>query len=242
MAQSLRVLILEDREPDARVVMAELRRAGYDLQWQRVDTERDYIAGLETNPDIVLADYNLPQFSAPEALQILRKTQMDIPFIIISGTIGEEVAVAAMKEGATDFLLKDRMGRLGQAVNQAMEQRHLRDIQRRAEVMLRDRTRFICLTAEIGLSLNQPGSLQEMLQPCAESLVRNLDLALVRIWTFDETEDMLELQARAGIEVDNESRFARIPLGEHYVGRMARDRLTFSTNELIGDPNFPEAE
>lgn len=238
MPQPLRVLILEDRPSDARLVLSELRHAGYEPQWDRVDTEQDYITHLQSAPDIILADYNLPQFSAPEALQILRKSQLDIPFIIVTGSIGEEVAVVAMKEGATDFLLKDRMGRLGQAVGQALEQRRLRDNQRQAEETLREKTQFSQLTGDVGLSLNRAGALRDMLQPCAESLVRHLDIALARIWTFDEALDSLDLQASAGIDTGLDGDYARVRLGTHIIGRVAQERVAQATNDLANDERF----
>ena len=79
-----------------------------------------------TLPDLILSDYTLPQFDAPHALRILRELELDIPFIIVSGSIGEDLAVRAMQEGASDYLLKDRLGRLGQAVKGALAQQDLR--------------------------------------------------------------------------------------------------------------------
>ena len=104
----------------------ELRQAGFDPRWHRVETEDEFVSGLGAKPDVILADYNLPQFAGMRALQILQKRGIDIPFILVSGTIGEDMAVAAVKAGATDYLLKDRMARLGSAVAQALEQHRLR--------------------------------------------------------------------------------------------------------------------
>jgi signal transduction histidine kinase len=101
----------------------QLRRAGFVLDWQRVETEAEYRAALAHEPDVILADYSLPRFDAMRALAILREHGADIPFIIVSGSIGEERAVAAMREGATDYLLKDRPARIGPAVQAALDQR-----------------------------------------------------------------------------------------------------------------------
>lgn len=136
MAKPLRILILEDQAADAEIMVFELRQAGFDLEWQRVDTKADYVAGLSTQPDIILADYRLPQFDALKALELLKESGHDIPFIIVSGTIGEEIAVKAMKLGADDYLLKDRLARLGLAITQALEEKHLRDEKQRAEKAL----------------------------------------------------------------------------------------------------------
>lgn len=136
MAEPLRILILEDQAADAEIMVFELRQAGFDLEWQRVDTKADYEAGLSTQPDIILADYRLPQFDALKALELLKKSGQDIPFIIVSGTIGEELAVKAIKLGADDYLLKDRLARLGAAVTQALEEKRLRDEKLRTEKAL----------------------------------------------------------------------------------------------------------
>lgn len=133
----LRVLIVEDNPTDARLLLQELRRAGFHPDATRVETEADYLAQLESVPDIILCDYNLPQFDAPRALELLRERGHDIPFLIVSGSIGEDIAVQAIKQGATDYLLKDRLGRLDQAVKQALAQRKLRETERRAREALR---------------------------------------------------------------------------------------------------------
>lgn len=154
MSQTLRILILEDSESDAELTVHEMRRAGYTLDWKLVQDEANFIAALEDAPDIILADYSLPQFDALKALEILTKRGIDIPFIIVSGSIGEEIAVAAMKRGATDYLIKDRMGRLPQAVAQALAQKQLRDAKREAEEALhetRDRLELALWGTDLGV-------------------------------------------------------------------------------------------
>ncbi len=136
MATKLRVLILEDQPTDAEIMVNELRRSGIELDWTRVETEQDFLAGLDPPPDVILADYSLPHFDAIRALYLTRKHRPDVPFIIVSGTIGEERAVAVMKEGATDYLLKDRLARLGAAVLQAIKLKQLQDEKRRTELAL----------------------------------------------------------------------------------------------------------
>src|ERR1041384_8116101 len=119
----LNVLILEDTETDAELMVRELRRSGYAPEWKRVQTERDFSASLNNKIDIILSDYAMPGFDGMRALELLKKCHLDIPFIIVSGTIGEEIAVRAMRKGAVDYLLKDRLARLGQAVEHALEQK-----------------------------------------------------------------------------------------------------------------------
>jgi two-component sensor histidine kinase/CheY-like chemotaxis protein len=129
----LEVLILEDRPADAELMVLELRRSGFDPQWVRVETEPDFLAHLDPPPDVILADYTLPELDARRALQLLRERGLKIPFIVVTGTIREDVAVTMMRLGATDYLLKDRLGRLGPAVKHALMENALREDKSRAE-------------------------------------------------------------------------------------------------------------
>ena len=124
MSAPLRVLILEDRATDAELMLHELRRVGYEPDWRRVETAADYLTCLVPTLDVILADYTLPQFDALRALHFLQDRGLDTPFIVVTGSVGEEAAVECMKQGATDYLLKDRLGRLGAAVERALQQKH----------------------------------------------------------------------------------------------------------------------
>jgi signal transduction histidine kinase len=122
MSHRTQILIVEDNPLDAELLIAELQRCGFEFEWNRVDTESDYLSALDAGPDLVLSDYELPSFNGLRALQLLKESPTsDTPFILISGTIGEELAVDAMRRGATDYLLKDRIGRLGTAVQRALQ-------------------------------------------------------------------------------------------------------------------------
>ena len=124
--QSLRALIVEDSEADAELMVRELWAAGFDPSVQRVETEADFLHHLEGGPDIVLADYTLPRFGAVRALHLLQERRIEIPFVVVSGTIGEDAAVAMMKQGATDYLLKGRLKNLGRTVARALQgHRHI---------------------------------------------------------------------------------------------------------------------
>ncbi len=129
MNQPLRVLIVEDNEDDVRLLLRELRRGGFEPSFERVETAEGMGSALEGREwDLVVSDYSMPQFSAPAALELLRATGIDVPFIIVSGTIGEETAVAALKAGAHDFLIKSHLARLLPAI-----ERELREAKRRRE-------------------------------------------------------------------------------------------------------------
>jgi diguanylate cyclase (GGDEF)-like protein/PAS domain S-box-containing protein len=116
MSQPLRVLILEDRPDDAELIAKHLRDAGVNAVWERVDSEADFAAKLHAGLDLIIADYHLPQFGAPRALEMLNKHDLDIPFIVVSGAVGEDEAVAVMRSGARDYVFKENLSRLGPAV------------------------------------------------------------------------------------------------------------------------------
>jgi PAS domain S-box-containing protein len=135
----LRVLLIEDSEFDALLLTNVLRAGGYEVSTKRVQTGPDMRAALAANDwDIVFSDHEMPQFSAPEALEILQETGRDLPFIIVSGGIGEDVAVAAMKAGAHDYLIKGNLGRLVPAVQRELREAQNRAARRSAELSLRE--------------------------------------------------------------------------------------------------------
>jgi PAS domain S-box-containing protein len=133
----IRVLILEDRPEDAELMVHELRRSWFDPAWVRLETESEYLDHLKSPPHVILADYRMPQLDAPRALELLLGLGLDIPFIVVSGAIGEDLAVAMMRQGATDYLLKDRLRRLGPAVRRALADKQMRDEKREAEQALK---------------------------------------------------------------------------------------------------------
>jgi len=130
----LRVLIVEDSEDDALLLLRQLRLGGFDPEFQRVDTPDAMNRELEKNVwDAVIADYNMPHFSIPEALNLLKAKNLDIPFIILSGAIGEETAVNAMKAGAHDYIMKDNLARLIPAIDRELREAGMRKERREAE-------------------------------------------------------------------------------------------------------------
>jgi two-component system cell cycle sensor histidine kinase/response regulator CckA len=136
VATPINILIVEDLQDDAELLLAELRQSGFDPKWKRVETEADFQAEIKKRPDIIFSDYSMPQFSGLRAAKIVQESGTGIPFILVSGTVGEDIAVEAMRHGATDYLLKDRIARLGAAIEQALEKKHLRDEAKAAETAL----------------------------------------------------------------------------------------------------------
>jgi PAS domain S-box-containing protein len=161
MSRPLRVLILEDNPKDAELAVRELRRSGFEPDWCRVDTEKDYLTNLDDDFDIILSDYAMPQFDGMRALELLKQRGLDIPFVLVSGTIGEEVAVQALRNGAADYLLKDRIARLGPAVEHALDQERSRGERKQAEGVLRaseTRYRRLFETGQDGILILDPNT------------------------------------------------------------------------------------
>ncbi len=176
MSTEIRVLVLEDFAPDAEIMMHELRRAGFKPLWQRVENERDFRRLLEANWDIILADYSLPQFNATSALEILHDLRLHIPVIIISGTISEEAALSCIRMGAADYLLKDRLSRLGPAVQHILEEKELRQEQDRTKAALtQSEERFYRLAdnaTDMMLRIGLEGGLSvQYINPAVESML-----------------------------------------------------------------------
>jgi PAS domain S-box-containing protein len=137
-ARTLRVLLVEDADDDAELVLRELRRGGFAPIACRVDTAAAMRAELDRSPwDLVISDYAMPEFDAPSALRLLQEVDTDVPFIIVSGTVGEDTAVLAMKAGASDYLAKGNLKRLVPAVERELREASARHERRRAESALR---------------------------------------------------------------------------------------------------------
>jgi diguanylate cyclase (GGDEF)-like protein len=126
-AARLRILLLEDDPEDADLLLRELRRGGVDAEATLVATREEFEAQLDSRPDAILSDFHLPAWDGLQALRMVRERGLETPFIIVSGLIGEDAAVEAMRHGADDYLLKDRLGRLGSALMQALDRKRLRE-------------------------------------------------------------------------------------------------------------------
>jgi len=151
LALVLRALFVEDSEQDTHILLRELRRGGYEVEHDRVDTRPAMEAALSSRPwDIILCDYTLPQFSAMDALKTLHESGLDLPFIVISGTIEEESAVEVLKAGAHDFIVKGRLARLIPAIERELRDTQTRRMQLEAEAARRDLIgRLEAMNAEI---------------------------------------------------------------------------------------------
>ena len=138
--RQLHALFVEDSEVDVELIVMELNRNGFDVRWDRVEVEDELRQALSGElPDIILSDYSMPSFSGVDALKIVREIDQDVPFIFVSGTIGEDWAIESIRQGATDYVLKDNLRRLGTAVRRALAET---DERRRTTALEESRTRL----------------------------------------------------------------------------------------------------
>ena len=144
MSTPLRVLIVEDSADDTQLVLRELRSGGYDVTWERVETAEAMGAALVRQPwDVVISDYRMPHFSGLAALEQLKARGVDLPFILVSGTVGEDLAVAALKAGANDYLMKDKLARLVPAVERELREAVARHARQQAEEQVREQATLL---------------------------------------------------------------------------------------------------
>lgn len=168
MSTPLSVLLIEDSEMDAMLLLGHLRHGGYEVDHLRVDNAQDLAAALAGRKwDIVLSDHNMPGFSSNAALEMVRAVNSDIPFIIVSGSIGEDMAVSAMRAGAQDYLMKDNLARLVAAVDRELKDADHRRRQREAEHALLIREEELRIAREV----------QQQLFPSVTPTVPGYDIA-----------------------------------------------------------------
>jgi len=160
MNKTIRILVVEDSEDDTELLLRELRRGGYDPVYRRVETRAAMKEALEQETwDIITADHSMPEFGSLAALQLLQETSKDVPFIIVSGMIGEEAAVTAMKAGAKDYLIKGNLARLLPAVERELRDAVQRRERRKAERALLAHEVQLCIAREIQQGLFPPAHL-----------------------------------------------------------------------------------
>jgi signal transduction histidine kinase len=178
-AGPLRILLLEDTDTDAELVERALLRASLSFALHRVETEPGFLLALQDfRPDVVLADYRLPSFDGLSALRIVRASSAEMPFIIVSGTLGDEKAVEVLKEGATDYILKDRLNRLAPAILRALKDIAELAARRRAETLLEESRRLDSLGRMAGTIAHELNNVLMMVSSAAEQLRREPSAAL----------------------------------------------------------------
>lgn len=212
---AINALILEDQPDDIDLVLYELERQGIRLDWRHAANEPDFVKLLNPELDVILADFNLPQFSALRALELMQARGLEIPFIVVTGSISEEIAVECIKRGAADYLLKDRLSRLGTAILQALRERRLNLEKRHAEAALRDsemkfKTLFsesldviLIINSESGVVLDVNKSLLRSLGYPPHQLVGKYYTALIPDSTIDSEGELLTMVRNHGALYDS---------------------------------------
>ncbi len=188
MGAPLKILLVEDSENDALLLLRQLRRGGYEPTWKRVDTAEAMEAALDGREwDLVISDHSMPTFNSVAALDLLRrKGFVDLPFIIVSGQIGEDAAVAAMKAGAHDYLMKDNLARLNTAIERELKDAQMRRERRRAE----EKYRSIFENAVEGI-----------FQTTLDGRFLTANPALARMFGYESPEELLEAVSDIGHEI-----------------------------------------
>ncbi len=247
MSLPLRVLLVEDSEDDALLLMRELRRGGYLPNCERVDTLDAFSKALaEQDWDLIIADYLLPQFSGLAALKYLKSCNLDIPFLIISGIIDEHMAVEAMKSGAHDYLMKDNLKRLVPTVERELREAGERRSRRAFETALADRQSWLRRANEVLLQLARSPSIQEgdltrAFAEITEATVQLLSVARASIWLF--TEDRTQFCCYDLYILASQEHTQEAPLNTdeypEYIRALAENRY-IAAHDVYTDPRTAE--
>ncbi len=236
MAAPLRVLLIEDSESDAVLLTRELLRAGYDPAVTRVETGEAMEAALaEGEWDVIIADYALPTFSAPAALAAAQAKGVDLPFIVISGTIGEETAVEMMRSGAHDYLMKNNLKRLGAAVDRELRDAQVRRERKHAAHQLERHLQRLAALREIDLAITSSLDLRVTLDVILDQVTSRLQVDAAAVLLLNPRTHVLEYAAGRGFRGRTMAE-ARIRMGEGLAGRCAMERRT------VHHPHLPDSQ
>ncbi|MEY2929303.1 MAG: hypothetical protein RL033_52, partial [Pseudomonadota bacterium] len=241
--KTLRALLVEDSPSDADLVLLELRRGGYHVTSTRVQTAQDLEQSLQGDWDIVLSDYSMPHFSGLEALSLVRRVRSELPFIIVSGTVGEDAAVGAMRAGAHDYVLKQSLARLCPAIDRELREAELRASQRKMQeqLLISDRMASVgTLAAGVAHEINNPLA---AIVANLELMSRDLTAVASRLQVtdrlhevFDELSDARESADRLRHIVRDLKIFSRATDEEHRgaveVERVLESSLRMAWNEI----------
>jgi diguanylate cyclase (GGDEF)-like protein len=207
----LRVLIVEDYEPDAALLLRELRHAGYDPVYKRVDTASEMSRALDAEPwDIVISDHVMPNFSSLNALRLLHDKGLELPFVIVSGQIGEDAAVDAMKAGANDYVMKDNLKRLVPAIQREIHDAQVRreHLQSEAELIAKDEesrrrhTRHLATLKRLAQSLSEAKDFGTLLRKALGGVMEALRFSSGALFIRDATSGEFSLGALSGVSLE----------------------------------------
>ncbi len=233
MSRPLNVLMIEDSEYDAELVLEELRRGDFEPSAVRVDTPEAMLAALQDRQwDLILSDYTMPRFSGPEALSMLKQHALDVPFIMISGTVGEDIAVASLKAGASDFLVKGQLLRLLPAISRELQDAKERLARRQAE---RDLEKSHAILAHYTQKLEQSN---KELEHFATIASHDLQSPLRKVQMFS---NHLQSVTQGQLSPEAAEDIVRIQRAVQKMQEMIQDLLAFSRVNRKGKPFAPVA-
>jgi CheY-like chemotaxis protein len=198
MADALDVLVLDDRPEDAELVATELRRSGLDLTWNWADSEEKYLAALDGEIDLIIADFSMPGFGALPALQLLQNREIDIPFIVVTGVLSDDVAAEFVAMGADDCVLKDRLARLGPTVERILQARKTREEKRTAETALQISESRADELAEISRVISSAGDITEVFPHFANHVKKLITFDRIGIGVIDRERDVMVRRFTSG--------------------------------------------
>ena len=241
---TIRILHLEDEPHDAELVESALSTEGLLYQVTRVVTERDFTSSLqESDFDLILADYSLPSFDGKAALAIARQAAPDVPFIFLSGTLGEEVAIESLKTGATDYIVKDRLSRLGPSVKRALRESARERERREAESALKESQKRLELSLQASGTgvwaweaevdrFSADARMLAILEVSADQFQRDLTSFLSRL--HEEDRDRVDSQLHAALERHGEFHAEYRVVRKDGTERHVASRGQFLPNETDG--------
>ncbi len=229
----LRVLLIEDSEDDATLTMHVLQRGGYTTSFERVETAERMREALNRQEwDIIVCDYILPRLNGLQALEILKESGLDIPFIVVSGLIGEEVAVAAMRAGAHDYVMKDKLARLVPAVRREIHEARVRQAARRSEEKVHQLSRAVY---EIGNDISASLDLFTVLTRVATHARELIEAEDSEVYLIEEETRTLRLIVALGSH-EQEVKMKALNVGEDIIGSIVRNGRGEVVDEVERDP------
>jgi len=242
MKPELHILILEDVATDAELMMHELRREDILFSAKRVWTEADFLAELRTAPDVILADYSLPSWDGLSALEAARRELPDVPFIFVSGSLGEETAVDALHHGARDYVLKQRLPRLGPAVRHALRESELARERKRSEARIQHLNDVLKAIQDVNSLIVRERNRDLILEEACKILVQTRGYRLVWIGGVVPDSKRVVPLAVGGPGADYADAVAVTwddsETGRGPVGTALRTRGVFVCQNTATDPDF----
>ncbi len=228
----LQILFVEDSPDDVQLSLRELKRGGYEVDFERVETVEAMQAALESKIwDLILCDFSMPKFNAPRALEVLKASGLDLPFIIISGTIGEETAVAALKAGAHDFLVKGSLARLIPAIERELKDAESRRERQRAESSLVKQLNRLSTLRTIHTAIASSLDLRVTLKIVLENVTATLKSDAAAVLLMRHGSGRLEFAAGHGF-LTRGIQSSSIRLGQGLAGRAALERQIIQAENL----------